>query len=154
MSYYNQVRSALRFFYHETLGRDDVAESIPPARQPHTLPVVLSPDEVACFFAAVTNLKHRALLMTAYAAGLRITEVTRLRVADIDSQRMVIRVEQGKGRKDRYSVLSPRLLEILRAYWKVVRPRYYLFPGADPEAPISNDAVWQVCSRACRAAGL
>ena len=114
MSYYNLTRCALRFFYRVTLGRDDVPESIAPAKQPRTLPVVLSPDEVARFFAAITNLKHRAILMTAYAAGLRVSEVTRLHVEDIDSQRMVIRVRQGKGQKDRYVMLSPRLLEILR----------------------------------------
>ena len=131
LSYYNQTRCALRFFYRVTLGRNDVAASIAPARQPRTLPVVLSTDEVARFFAAVGNLKHRAILMTAYAAGLRVSEVTRLRVADIDSQRMVIRVRQGKGQKDRYVMLSPRLLEILRAYWKAVRPGVLLFPGAD-----------------------
>ncbi len=97
MSHYNQTRCALRFFYHVTLGRDSVAGSIAPAKQPRTLPVVLSASEVVRFFEAITNLKHRAILMTAYAAGLRISEVTHLRVADIDSQRMVIRVDQGKG---------------------------------------------------------
>jgi integrase/recombinase XerD len=153
MSYCNLTRCALRFFYRETLGRDDVPESIPPAKQPLTLPVVLSPDEVARFFAAIANLKHRAILMTAYAAGLRVSEVTRLRVEDIDSQRMVIHV-RGKGQKDRYVMLSPRLLEILRTYWKAVRPRNYLFPGADPNAPITPDSVWQVCGRACHKAGL
>ena len=153
-SYFNVNRCALRFFYRETLGRDNIAESIAPAKQPHTLPVVLSSEEVVRFFAAITNLKHRALLMTAYAAGLRVSEVTRLQVADIDSARMVIRVRQGKGQKDRYVMLSPRLLEILRAYWKAVRPGNYLFPGAVREAPISKDTVGQVCSRACDKAGL
>jgi integrase/recombinase XerD len=153
MSYCNLTRCALRFFYRETLGRDDVPESIPPAKQPLTLPVVLSPDEVARFFAAITNLKHRAILMTAYAAGLRVSEVTRLRVEDIDSQRMVIHV-RGKGQKDRYVMLSPRLLEILRTYWKAVRPRNCLFPGADPNTPITPDSVWQVCGRACHKASL
>jgi site-specific recombinase XerD len=154
MSYYNVNRCALRFFYRVTLGRDDVPESIVPARQPHTLPVVLSPEEVVRFFAAVINLKHRAILMTAYAAGLRVSEVARLRVEDIDSQRMVIRVYQGKGRKDRYVMLSPRLLEILRAYWKAVRPGNYLFPGAVAEAPIAANTVSKACSRACHKAGL
>ena len=130
LSYYKQTRCALRFFYRETLGRDDVPASLAPVKQPRTLPVVLSPDELARFFAAITNLKHRAILMTAYAAGLRVSEVTRLRVEDIDSQRMVIRVRQGKGQKDRYVMLSPRLLEILRAYWKAARPGDFLFPGA------------------------
>jgi integrase/recombinase XerD len=106
MSYVNVNRCALGFFYRETLGRDDVAQSIGPAKQPRTLPIVLSSEEVSRFFAAITNLKHRAILMTAYAAGLRVSEVARLRVQNIDSQRMVIRI-QGKGRKDRYVMLSP-----------------------------------------------
>jgi len=108
MSHYNQTRCTLRFFYRVALGRDDILEGIVPAKQPRTLPVVLSTHEVARFFTAIRNLKHRAILMTAYAAGLRVSEVTRLRVTDIDSQRMVIHVRQGKGRKDRYVMLSSR----------------------------------------------
>jgi len=154
MSYYNQARCALRFFYRVTLGRNDVSASIVPARQPRALPVVLSQDEVARFFAAVRNLKHRAILMTAYAGGLRVSEVTHLRVCDIDSQRMVIHVRQGKGQKDRYVMLSPRLLKILRAYWKAVRPRGFLFPGAVPNQPISTGSVRRACYRAREAAGL
>jgi integrase/recombinase XerD len=153
MSHYNQTRSALRFFYSVTLRRNDVLESIVPARQPRPLPVVLSPNEVARFFAAIGNLKHRAILMTAYAAGLRVKEVTQLRVSDIDSQRMVIHVRNGKGRKDRYVMLSPRLLEILRAYWKAVRPGDILFPGATPDRPIATGTVRKVCYRARLAAG-
>jgi integrase len=109
---------------------------------------------VVRFSAAVSNLKHRAILMTAYTAGLRVSEVSRLRVQDIDSQRMVIHVCQGKGRKDRYVMLSPRLPEILRAYWKAVRPQDYLFPGAVPEAPIAANTVSRACGRACHKAGL
>jgi len=154
LSHYKQVRSALRFLYRVTLGRDDVPETIPPVKQPRTLPVVLSPDEVARFLAAVRNVKHRAILMTAYAAGLRVSEVTQLRVADIDSSRMVIRVGQGKGRKDRYVMLSPRLLEILRAYWKAVRPRHVLFPGSIADRPITTGSIQKVCQRARQAAGL
>lgn len=154
MSYCNQTRCALRFFYRVTLGRDDIGSSIAPARQPRTLPVVLSTDEVARFFAAVGNLKHRAILMTAYAAGLRVSEVTRLHVADIDSQRMVIHVRQGKGQKDRYVMLSPRLLEILRAYWKAVRPEMLLFPGATNDRPITTACVRKACYRARQAAHL
>jgi len=153
-SYYKLTRCALRFFYRETLGRDDVPASLAPVKQPRCLPVVLGPDELARFFAAIANLKHRALLMTAYAAGLRVSEVTRLRVADIDSDRMVIRVRSGKGRKDRYVMLSPRLLEVLRAYWKAARPRDFLFPGAGPDRPLSTGSVRKVCARARRAAGL
>jgi site-specific recombinase XerD len=153
-SYYKLTRCALRFFYRETLGRDDVPASLAPVKQPRSLPVVLGPDELARFFAAVKNLKHRALLMTAYAAGLRVSEVTRLRVADIDSARMVIRVRHGKGQKDRYVMLSPRLLEVLRAYWKAARPGDFLFPGAAPDQPLTTGSVRKVCSRARQAAGL
>jgi integrase/recombinase XerD len=154
MSHYNQARCALRFFYRVTLGQDDFAASIPPAKQPQTLPVVLSLDEVVRFFAALTNVKHRAILMTAYAAGLRLSEVCRLRVDHIDSQRMVIRVHQGKGRKDRYVMLSQRLLLVLRQYWKVVRPRDYLFPGAKPGRPITSGTLCRVCQEARWKSGL
>jgi site-specific recombinase XerD len=153
-SYYKLTRCALRFFYRETLGRDDVPASLASVKQPRSLPVVLGPDELARFFAAINNLKHRALLMTAYAAGLRVSEVTRLRIADIDSARMVIRVRHGKGQKDRYVMLSPRLLEVLRAYWKAARPSDSLFPGAAPDRPLTTGSVRKVCSRARRAAGL
>jgi site-specific recombinase XerD len=153
-SYYKLTRCAWRFLYRETLGRDDVPASLAPVKQPRSLPVVLGPDELARFFAAIKNLKHRALLMTAYAAGLRVSEVTRLCVADIDSARMVIRVRHGKGQKDRYVMLSPRLLEVLRAYWKAVRPGDFLFPGAAPDRPLTTGSVRTVCSRARRAAGL
>ena len=153
-SYYKLTRCALRFFYRQTLGRDDVPASLAPVKQPRSLPVVLGPDELVRFFAAIKNLKHRALLMTAYAAGLRISEVARLRVADIDSARMVIRVRHGKGQKDRYVMLSPRLLEVLRAYWKAARPSDFLFPGAAPDQPLTTGSVRKVCSRARRAAGL
>jgi site-specific recombinase XerD len=153
-SYYKLTRCALRFFYRETLGRDDVPASLAPVKQPRTLPVVLGPDELARFFTAIKNLKHRALLMTAYAAGLRVSEVTRLRIADIDSARMVIHIRHGKGQKDRYVMLSPRLLEILRAYWKAARPSDFLFPGAAPDRPLTTGSVRKVCSRARLAAGL
>jgi integrase/recombinase XerD len=154
LSHYKQTRSALRFVYRVTLGRNDVPDAIPPVKQPRNLPVVLSPDEVARFFTAIRNVKHRAIFMTAYAAGLRVSEVTQLRVADIDSARMVIRVRQGKGRKDRYVMLSPRLLEILRAYWRAVRPRDFLFPGASLDRPITTGSIQKVCQRARRAAGM
>jgi integrase len=148
------TRCALRFFYRETLGRDDVPASLAPVKQPRSLPVVLGPDELARFFAAIKNLKHRALLMTAYAAGLRVAEVTRLHIADIDSDRMVIRVRHGKGQKDRYVMLSPRLLEVLRAYRKAARPSDFLFPGAAPDRPLTTGSVRKVYSRARRAADL
>ena len=155
LSYYNQVRCALRFLYQVSLGRDDVPARILPAKQPRTLPVVLSGDEVLRLFAAISNLKHRSILITAYAGGLRVSEVARLRVEDIDSKRMVIRVCQGKGQKDRYVMLSPQLLEILRDYCrKAVRLRGYLFPGAAPDQPIATSSVLKACRRAAQHAKL
>jgi site-specific recombinase XerD len=153
-SVYNQTLAALRFVYEVTLGRKDVLERIPFPKQPKRLPTVLSLDEVARFFAAIVGIKHRAILMTAYAAGLRLSEVTGLRVDDIDSKRMVIRVRQAKGRKDRYVMLSPRLLTLLREYWKAARPADWLFPGDVPGQPISGKAVYMVCVQAARTAGL
>jgi integrase/recombinase XerD len=153
-SYYNQTLCALRFLYRVTLGREWVLQGIVFPKQPKTLPVVLSPDEVTQFFGAIPGLKHRALLMTAYAAGLRVSEVLGLRVDDIDSRRMVIRVRQAKGRKDRYVMLSPVLLTILRKYWKAARPNGYLFPSQDPEKPLNAAGVNQACQDACRAAKL
>lgn len=116
--------------------------------------MVLSQDEISRFFENLPNLKHRAFLMTAYATGLRVSEVASLRVADIDSERMMIRIEQGKGWKDRYVMLSPNLLEVLRAYWKVARPNNWLFPGHPPIRPITREGIHQVCVKAAAAAGL
>jgi site-specific recombinase XerD len=118
------------------------------------LPIVLSPEEVAQFLACVSNLKQRTLLSTLYATGLRVSEATHLKVTDIDSQRMTLRVEQGKGQKDRYVMLSRQLLENLRAYWKAFRPEGWLFPGETIGRPITRDAVGQTCQRACRLSGL
>jgi integrase/recombinase XerD len=153
-SSYHQILSALRFLYEVTLGQDWVVQKLVGPKRPRHLPIVLSKDEVARFFAAIPNVKHRALLMTAYAAGLRVSEVCRLRVEDIDSQRMVIRLPQAKGQKDRYSLLSPRLLAILRNYWKIARPHPYLFPGSRADRPISPRTVQKVARRARAAAGL
>jgi site-specific recombinase XerD len=153
-SVYNQALCALRFCYEITLGRKDVLERIPFPKQAKRLPVVLGTDEVAAFFAALVDVKHRAILMTAYAAGLRLSEVTGLRVDDVDSKRMVIRVRQAKGRRDRYVMLSPRLLALLREYWKLERPTDWLFPGGVPGHPITGKAVHKICVRAARDAGL
>jgi integrase/recombinase XerD len=153
-SYYNQNLQALRFLYNVTLGRDWVLKHLVCPKRPKRLPVVLSGEELVRFFTAIDGLKHRALLMTAYAAGLRVSEVAALRVEDIDSQRMVIRVSQGKGSKDRYVMLSPRLLDLLRTYWKAARPRVWLFPGASADRPITTSAVRKACQRAREAAGL
>ena len=151
---FNQTVCALRFFYHHILHRDWMIEYIPYPRREDKLPVVLSPAEVAAVFEAAHNLKHRTILMTIYAAGLRVSEVTHLRVSDIDSQRQVICVRQGKGRKDRQVMLSPKLLEVLRLYWKSYRPKVWLFAGESPERPVSNETVWRVCHLAGKAAHL
>jgi integrase/recombinase XerD len=153
-SYYGQAICALRFLYRVTLGKDWVVEGVASPRKGQKLPVVLSPDEVAQFFEGITSLKHRAILMTAYAAGLRISEVVALRVADIDSRRMTIRIRQGKSRKDRDVMLSPRLLVVLREYWKIARPTDWLFPGDVPGRPITDGSVQRICVRAARDAGL
>jgi len=141
--------AALRFLYTVTLKKDWTVEDIIPApKKPQRLPIVLSPDEVLEFLACVPGPKHRAILTTCYAAGLRISEVLRLRPTDIDSRRMVIRVEQGKGQKDRYVMLSPKLLDLLRTWWRVERPTTWLFPGDRPGQAISKDAVEQACQKA------
>ena len=148
------VASALRFLYKVTLKRDWVDREIPLPKKPYTLPVILSREEVLHFLESIASVKHRTILMTAYAAGLRVSEATRLKVTDIDSQRMMLRVEQGKGQKDRYVMLSPRLLEILRAYWKVTHPEVWLFPGDLPGHPITRSAVEQACQKARRISGI
>jgi integrase/recombinase XerD len=146
--------SALRFLYKVTLKRDWAPEDIPMPKKPFRLPVILSREEVMRLLECVESLKHRPILTTAYAAGLRLSEATHLRITDLDSQRMVLRVEQGKARKDRYVMLSPRLLEALRSYWKVARPRTWLFPGDLPDQPITKGAVEAACQKAHRASGL
>jgi site-specific recombinase XerD len=150
----NQTVAALRFFYGVTLGRPEIPERIAYAREPRRLPVVLSADEVVRFLEAVPSLKSRTALTTAYAAGLRVSEVVALKVADIDSGRMLIRVEQGKGGKDRYVMLSAQLLAILRTYWRLAKPRHWLFPGRDEEHPIDQTVLHAACRSACEAAGL
>jgi integrase/recombinase XerD len=126
----NVAVSAFRFFYVEVLGRERTSLPIPPRKKPTKLPEVLSRQELERLFACARPPRNRALLMTTYAAGLRVSEVISLKVSDIDSKRMTIRVEQGKGAKDRYTILSPRLLEELRAYWKLCQPHTWLFPAA------------------------
>jgi site-specific recombinase XerD len=138
--------AALRFFYTVTLKRSWVLEDdIPAGRQAKKLPVVLSQDEVAQFLGAVDNLKHRTILTVCYATGLRISEAARLKPAAIDSKRMVIQVAQGKGRKDRYVMLPPKLLNMLREYWTRTHPGEWLFPGRRPGQPISTSAVEIAC---------
>jgi integrase/recombinase XerD len=147
--------AALRFLYTVTLRQAwTVKDDIPTCRQPHQLPEVLSPEEVAAFLGAVKNLKQRVILTVCYAAGLRVSEAVRLKPAAIDSQRMVIRVEAGKGRKDRYVMLSPRLLDILRDYWKRTHPGEWLFPGDRPGEPITRFAVEHACREARERSGI
>ena len=127
----NVAGSGLRFLYRYTLGRRDFAAEIPWRKRDFRLPHVLSREELRRLFGRVENLKHRTLLMTAYGGGLRRSEVVALKVTDIDSHRMMTRIEQGKGRKDRYTILSPRMLAQLRLYWREYRPTLWLFPGQD-----------------------
>jgi site-specific recombinase XerD len=149
-----QARLALKFLCRVTLGREWVVETVACPKAPKKLPVVLSRDEMARFLDALDNPKHRAILMTAYAGGLRLSGVARLRVEDIDTARMVLHVRRGKGHKDRDVMLSPRLLAVLREYWAKYRPRPYLFPGQKPDRPISVRAVQMACGRALEASGL
>jgi site-specific recombinase XerD len=136
---------ALRLFYHETLKREEMEFDLPKARAPQRLPEILSREEIERLFAAATHFKHRMLLMTTYAAGLRVSEVCALKVSDIDSQRMTIRIEQGKGAKDRYSLLSPRLLKDLRHYWQMDRPRVWLFPAVRcPDRAMGSHAAQRI----------
>jgi integrase/recombinase XerD len=144
----NQTVSTLRFFFKVTLGRPDLVERTTFVREPRKLPVVLSPEEVVRLLDAAPGLKYKAALSVAYGAGLRVSEVVALKVGDIDSKRMIIRVEQGKGRKDRYVMLSPDLLELLRAWWRAARPQGWLFPGRNPVQPMTTRQL----NRACHAA--
>jgi integrase/recombinase XerD len=147
--------AALRFLYKVTLHRNWIFEEIIPApKKPQKLPVVLSPEEVLQFLGCVRSIKHYTILTICYAAGLRISEVIRLKPIHIDSQRMVVRVEQGKGQKDRYVMLSPKLLEILRNWWRAGKPKEWLFPGDFPGEHISKDAVEQACQKAHRLCGI
>ena len=153
-SAFNQAVCALRFLYGTTLQRPGLIEDIPFPRQPKTLPVVLSRTELARFFAAVPNVKHRTVLMTMYAAGLRLSEALGLHLADVDSARQCLRVQQGKGQKDRYTLLPATLLQHLRAYWKVARPSSWLFPGRPTDTPLTPTAIQRRCGPAARRAGL
>ncbi len=153
-SLYNQVRCALHFFYRVTLGKDWPKEEIVCAKSPKRLPIILSRDEVRQLFAARHRIKTRAMLMTLYGAGLRVAELVNLKITDIDSKRMVIRVEQGKGQKDRYVMLSSVLLDILRAYWKAHKPTCWLFPGYDRNQQLYGRTVQHICATAARRAGL
>jgi site-specific recombinase XerD len=153
-SYFNQAVCALRFLYRVTLDRRWVIEHLPFPRQERRLPTVLSRGEVARFFKAVRNQKHRVVLLIAYAAGLRISELVALRVGDVDAERMMIHVRQGKGRKDRLVTLSPVLLKELRGYLRWAAPAEWLFPGRDPSRHLHARSVQKACQRASEAADL
>jgi site-specific recombinase XerD len=149
----NATMTALKFFFGVTLGRRDVVDAIPFAREPRKLPVVLSPEEVARLLAAAVNIKHRTALRLAYATGLRVSEVVSLKVTDIDSKRMVVRVEQGKGSKDRYVMLSPYLLTLLRQWWKQLEPELWLFPSYQ-DRHISARQLHRICQETAKLAGI
>ena len=146
----NTIRHGLRFFYRTTLGLPDSYLYVPGAK----LPEILNSEELVRLFTVASDPKHRALLMTAYTAGLRASELTRLRVADIDSGRMALRVDQGKGNKDRYVPLSPQLLTRLRAYWRRVRPAQWMFPGRSPDGSLSRHGPAHIYTRAKKKAGI
>ena len=156
----NAAISALKFFFEVTLGRPELMARMQPVRVPRTLPVVLSPEEVRRLIAAAANLKHQTALSVAYGAGLRASEVVALKVGDIDSQRMTLRIEQGKGRRDRYAMLSPVLLERLRVWWRVARAQGcmldggWLFPGLDPIDPLSTRQLTRAIHAAAEAANI
>jgi integrase/recombinase XerD len=147
--------SALRFVYTVSLKRDwNIEEVIPAPKKPDRLPMILSQEEVVQFLGCVHHIRHHAILTTCYAAGLRISEVLRLKPIHIDSQRMLIHVEQGKGQKDRFVMLSPKLLDTLRQYWRAARPVQWLFEGRTPGQRVCKGAVEYACQAARRASGL
>ena len=156
----NRAITGLRFFFEVTLDQGDIMRKMSPVYEPRKLPVVLSVEEVTRFLDSAPNLKAKAALAVAYGAGLRASEVVHLKIGDIDSQRMVLRVEQGKGRKDRYTMLSPTLLDLLRAWWRDARakgkmlPGGWLFPGMNPVNPMTTRQLNRICHEAADAAGL
>ncbi len=152
--YYTQILAALRFFFRHVLRRGEVVEDVRGPRPEKRLPVVLSAEEVARFFKAIPSLKHRTILMLAYGAGLRIGEAVCVRISDIDRQRKVIRVQQGKGKKDRYTMLSPALLEMLDRYCWAARPEDLLFTTRFKDRPITDSTVQRACIQARNDAGI
>jgi len=148
------IITGLRFFYTVTLKQDGASVDIPQIKRETRLPEILSPEQLEKLFAAPRKLKHRVLLMTAYSAGLRVNELVHLKVTDIHSDRMMIRVEQGKGRKDRYTLLSKRLLSELRAYWQIKRPAVWLFPGIKRQKPLCARMAQKAYAKAVAKAGI
>ena len=150
----NAAIAALRFFFNVTLERPDLVRHLTTVNKPRKAPVVLSQEEVARLLEAAPGLKYKAALSVAYGAGLRVSEVVALKVSDIDSERMTLRVEQGKGQRDRYVMLSPQLLELLRAWWRAARPQAWLFPGQNPVNPMSARQLVRAVHAAALAAGI
>src|SRR5271166_5682560 len=150
----NAAIAALRFFFTVTLERPDLVRPLTTVNKPRKAPVVLSQEEVARLLEAAPGLKYKAALSIAYGAGLRVSEVANLKVSDIDSQRMMLRVEQGKGQRDRYVMLSPQLLELLRDWWKAARPQVWLFPGQNPINPVSARELNRAVHAAKNLAGI
>lgn len=150
----NQTYSALKFFYERTLDREWDSMKIPRGRTGKRLPVVLSIEEVQCIFSVTKNLKHRTILETIYSGGLRIGEALRLKVTDIDSKRMMIRLRQAKGNKDRYTLLGERTLKILRLYWGIYRPKEWLFPTSGHDKPLCPSTIQKVFKRSVQDAGI
>ena len=146
--------AALRFFFTVTLDRPDMARHLTFVREPRKMPAVLSPEEVARLLEAAPGPKYKAALSAAYAAGLRVSEVVALKVSDIDSERLLLRIEQGKGRKDRFAMLSPQLLELLRDWYRIARPAVWLFPGRDPMLPLTTRQFARTVHAAANMAGI
>ena len=153
-SSFNQAVCGLRFLYRFTIPRDWHIKMIPFGKRPKKLPLVLGQEDASQLIQCATNLKHRTVLLTQYAAGLRLSEARHLQIADIDSKRMQLRITCGKGRKERRVPMSPRLLTALRDYWRERRPPSYLFPGKTPDVPLSSTTVQKACKAAARQAGL
>jgi site-specific recombinase XerD len=154
LSTYIQAVCALRFFYQNTLHRGIAIDRIPLPRYEKKLPLILSKAEVKQLLEALQNLKHRAMLATMYGAGLRVSEVTKLKVSDLDRERHVIWVRGGKGHKDRQVMLAEPLRDLLAAYWRLKRPAEWLFPGRAPDRPIATNSVFRACVSAARKAGI
>jgi len=150
----NAAVAALRFFFNVTIERPDLARPLTALHKPRRAPVVLSEEEVARLLEAAPGLKYKAAFGVAYGAGLRVSEVVALKVSDIDSKRMTLRVEQGKGQRDRYVMLSPQLLEWLRDWWRAARPQAWLFPGQNPVNPMSARQLSRVVRETAREAGI
>jgi site-specific recombinase XerD len=150
----NAAVAALRFFFKVTLERPDLVRHLTTVQEPRKAPIVLNQDEVARLLEAAPGLKYKAALSLAYGAGLRVSEVVVLKVSDIDSERMTLRIEQGKGRKDRYVMLSPQLLELLRDWWRAARPQAWLFPGQNSVNPMTARQLCRAVHAAATAAGI